>query len=104
MPWLIERLDECYESKPNLVPKLKRKPSEVLADNRLFHSIDPGERYVEHCVQELGEDIWLFATDYPHTGVAFPNGAQAAVDRPGLTESAKRKILAANAQRLFSRL
>ena len=104
LPWLIERLDESYESKPNLVPHLQRKPSEVLADGRLFHSIDPGERYIAHCVQELGEDIWLFATDYPHTGVAFPHGAQAAVDRPGLSESAKRKILGANAQRLFPRL
>ncbi|TMA82090.1 MAG: amidohydrolase [Deltaproteobacteria bacterium] len=104
MPWLIERLDESYESKPNLVPNLKRKPSDVLAEGRLFHSIDPGERYVAHCVQELGEDIWLFATDYPHIGVAFPDGAQAAVDRPGLTQSAKRKILGANAQRLFPRL
>jgi predicted TIM-barrel fold metal-dependent hydrolase len=104
VPWLIERLDECYESKANLVPNLKRRPSDVLAEGRLFHSIDPGERYIEHCVAELGEDIWLFATDYPHTGVAFPNGAQAAADRQGLSESAKRKILGANAQRLFPRL
>ena len=66
--------------------------------------MEPGERYIEHCVQELGEDIWLFATDYPHTGVVFPNGAQQAVDRPGLPESAKKKILGANAQRLFTRL
>jgi hypothetical protein len=104
VPWLIERLDECYESKPNLVPNLHRKPSEVVAEGRLFHSIDPGERYIEHCVEELGEDFWLFATDYPHSGVAFPNGAQAAVDRPRLTESAKKKILGANAQRMFPRL
>jgi predicted TIM-barrel fold metal-dependent hydrolase len=104
LPWMIERLDESYESKPNLAPNLKRKPSEILAGGRLFHSIDPGERYIEHCVEVLGEDIWLFATDYPHTGVAFPNGAQAAVDRPGLTQSAKKKILGANAQRLFTRL
>jgi len=86
------------------VPNLKRKPSEVLAEGQLFHSIDPGERYIAHCVKELGEDIWLFATDYPHTGVSFPNGAQAAVDRPELCESAKKKILGANAQRLFPAL
>ena len=103
-PWLIERLDDSYESRPNLTPNLKRRPSDVVAEGRLFHSVDPGERYIEHCVRELGEDIWLFATDYPHTGVAWPDGAQKAVDRPGLVESAKKKILGANAQRLFSRL
>lgn len=104
MPWLIERLDASYESRPNLAPNLKRKPSEVIAEGRLFHSVDPEERYLEHCVRELGEDIWLFATDYPHTGVVWPNGARVCVDRPGLGESAKKKILGANAQRLFGRL
>jgi predicted TIM-barrel fold metal-dependent hydrolase len=104
VPWFIEQLDDSYHSRPQLAPRLKRKPSEVLAEGRLFHSVDPGERYIEHCVQELGEDIWLFATDYPHTGVAFPNGAQITVERPGLTESAKKKILGANAQKLFTRV
>lgn len=104
MPWLIERLDESYDSRPQLTPNLKRKPSAVVAEGRLFHAIDPGERHIEHCVRELGEDIWLFATDYPHTGVAWPNGPKTAVDRPGLTASAQKKILGANAQRLFSRL
>jgi len=50
-----------------------------------------------------GEDIWLFATDYPHPGTTWPNAARAAIDRPGLAESAKRKILGANTQRLFAR-
>lgn len=104
MPWLVERLDDSYAGRANLVPQLKRKPSEVVAEGRLFHSIDADERYVEHCVQELGEDIWLFATDYPHPGPAWPHAARAAIDRPGLSESAKTKILGANAQRLFSRL
>ncbi len=104
MPWLIERLDESYQARPQLVPRLKRMPSEVLAEGRLFHAVDPGERSIEHCVKELGEDIWLFSTDYPHTGVAWPDGARRAADRPGLAESAKKKLLGANAQRLFSRL
>ena len=103
MPWLIERLDDGYASKPNLTPHLKRRPSEVLSEGRLFHSIDSGERYIEHCIEELGEDIWLFATDYPHPGTTWPHGARAAIDRPGLSESAKMKILGANAQRLFAR-
>ena len=103
MPWLIERLDNGYASKPNLTPHLKRRPSEVLSEGRLFHSIDSDERYIEHCIDELGEDIWLFATDYPHPGTTWPHGARAAIDRPGLSESAKMKILGANAQRLFAR-
>jgi predicted TIM-barrel fold metal-dependent hydrolase len=104
MPWLIERLDDGYASRPNLVPRLKRKPSEILSEGRLFHSVDTDERYIEHCVKELGEDIWLFATDYPHPGTTWPHGARQAVDRPGLSEGAKKKILGANARRLFTRI
>ncbi|MGH7847750.1 MAG: amidohydrolase family protein [Candidatus Binatia bacterium] len=104
MPWLIERLDDSYASKSNLAPNLKRKPSDVLVEGRLFHSIDPDERYIEHCVKELGENIWLFATDYPHPGTTWPQGARQAIDRPGLSEGAKKKILGANARRLFTRL
>jgi predicted TIM-barrel fold metal-dependent hydrolase len=104
MPWLVERLDDSYGSRPNLVPQLKRKPSEVLAEGRLFHSIDADERYIEHCIEELGEDFWLFATDYPHPGTTWPHAARSAIERPGLTAGAKKKILGANAQRLFSRL
>lgn len=103
MPWLIERLDDGYASKPNLTPRLKRKPSEVLSEGRLYHSFDSDERYIGHCIEELGDDIWLFATDYPHPGTTWPHGARAAIDRPGLSESAKKKLLGVNAQRLFAR-
>jgi predicted TIM-barrel fold metal-dependent hydrolase len=104
MPWLIEQLDGSYRSHPQLAPYLQRKPSEVLAEGRLFHAVDPGERYIEHCIQELGEDVWLFATDYPHTGSAWPHGVPDVADRPALSDSARAKILGANAQRLCPRL
>lgn len=104
MPWLIEQLDDSYRSRPQLAPHLQRLPSEVVAEGRLYHAVDPLERYIEHCVQELGEDIWLFSTDYPHTGTAWPNGVQRVAERPRLSDSAKRKILGANAQRLCPRL
>ncbi len=104
MPWLIEQLDDQYEGRQDLVPYLQRKPSEVLAGGQLFHAVDSGERYIEHCVQELGEDMWLFGTDYPHPGTVWPDGVPQIMDRPALSESAKRKILGANAVRLCPRL
>jgi len=104
MPWVIEQLDDGFASKSDQVPFLQRKPSEILGGGQLFHAVDPGERYVEHCVQELGEDIWLFATDYPHTGSPWPDGVQHIAERPNLAESAKVKILGANAQSLCPRL
>ncbi len=82
----------------------EQRARHTAAEGRLFHAVETGERYVDHCVAELGEDIWLFATDYPHTGSPWPHGVSDIIDRKGLSEDAKRKILGENALRLCPRL
>ncbi len=104
MPLAVDRLDTHYIMSPGHVPNLKRMPREVLAEGRYYHGFDTWERSMEFCVQELGEDMWLFATDWPHGDTAWPEGVQQVVNRPGLTEHAKRKILGENALRLCPRL
>jgi predicted TIM-barrel fold metal-dependent hydrolase len=59
---------------------------------------------LEHAVEDLGEDIWLFSTDYPHGGSCWPDGVPLVTEREGLTESAKIKILGANAARYLPSL
>jgi len=104
LPLALDRLDTHYIMSPGHVPNLKRLPREVLADGRYFHAIDTWERSLEFCVQELGEDIWLFASDWPHGDTAWPEAVEQVVKRPGLTDRAKRKILSENALRLCPRL
>jgi predicted TIM-barrel fold metal-dependent hydrolase len=104
MPWVIEQLDDGFESRPDLVPNLKRRPSEILASGQLFHAVEAGEKYLPLCIHELGEDVWLFATDYPHTGSPWPHGVTKIAQRDDLAETAKLKILGANAQRLCARI
>ncbi len=104
LPLALDRLDTHYLMSPGHVPKLKRLPREVLAEGRYFHAIDTWERSLEFCVQELGEDLWLFATDWPHGDTAWPESVHQVVNRPRLSESAKRKMLWENAMRLCPRL
>lgn len=104
MPWLVERLDDAYSPGSSMTPKLQRKPSEVVAEGRLYCSFDPGEEYLALAVQRLGEDIWLLGTDYPHQGSCFPYGVPRIVEIPELSESAKTKIIGANALRMCPRL
>ena len=104
MPWLIERLDDSYRPGSAMTPHLKRRPSEVVEEGRLFCALDSGEEYIEFCVEELGEQIWLFSTDYPHPGTSWPDGLPQVVERPGLAESAKLKLLGENAKRFCPRL
>jgi uncharacterized protein len=104
VPAALDRLDTHYLMSPGHVPNLKRMPREVLAEGRYFHGIDSWERSVEFCIEELGEDMWLFASDWPHGDTAWPESVEQTVDRPRLSESAKRKILGENARRLCPRL
>jgi predicted TIM-barrel fold metal-dependent hydrolase len=104
MPWLVEMLDAAYRPSSGMTPNLKRSPSEVIAEGRLFCSVETGEEHLEYAVETLGEDIWLFATDYPHQGSPWPDGVPQIVERTGLTESAKLKMLGGNALRLFARM
>ena len=103
VPWLLDMLDGSYASRAYLAPRLTRRPSEVWAQGRIFVSADPEERWVKHCVQELGDDAWLFTTDYPHTGSPWPDGV-AEVQAMDLADSTKTKILGDNALRLVPRL
>ncbi|MPZ14235.1 MAG: amidohydrolase family protein [Chloroflexi bacterium] len=102
LPWAIERLEGTPGSR--LTPFMKRTAADIAAGGQLFHSIEAGEDYLEYCVDALGEDIWLFATDYPHSGSPWPDGVPRVTGRSDLTERAKAKILGENAVRLCQRL
>ena len=104
MPWMIEKLDMAYGPNSRMAPKLTRKPSEIVAEGRLYCSIETEEEYLEHIVDTLGEDIWLFSTDYPHHGSPWPDGLPQITKRDGLSESAKVKMLGENALRFLPRL
>ena len=104
VPAALDRMDTHYLMSPGHVPNLKHMPREVIAEGRYFHGIDSWERSLEFRVEELGEDMWLFASDWPHGDSAWPEAVQQTVERPRLTESARRKILGENAMRLCPRL
>src|SRR5712691_597776 len=104
LPLAVERFDANFISSPHLVPNLQRLPSEIIAEGRYFHTVDSWERGIDYCVQELGEDIWLFSTDFPHKGTQWPDAVQQVVTRAGLSESAKRKMLCDNALKVCPRL
>jgi hypothetical protein len=104
MPWLVEKLDDGYKPGSAMHPLMKRTPSEVVASGQLYCSIEADEGQLEHAVEDLGEDIWLFTTDYPHPGTPWPDGVPMITERPGLTESAKIKMLGDNALRFLPRL
>ena len=105
MPWFVERLDDNFDSRPQMVPFLKRRPSDVIQEGRLFHAIDPLEQHASYAIEQLGEDHWLLGTDYPHAAsLPWPKDMDDFVERTDISAGAKRKIPADNAIRFAPRL
>jgi predicted TIM-barrel fold metal-dependent hydrolase len=103
MPWFIEKLDESYRPGGSATPNLRRRPSEIVRGGQVFCAIDPGEN-LKSCIEELGEELWLFSTDYPHPPASWPDDVSMVTGRSELSESAKMKILGENAVRFLPRL
>src|SRR5215510_8749286 len=93
-------LREHYERRAREVPKMKRAPQEYLSSGRIFVTCEADENTLECVVQLCGEDVILYASDYPHWDSHF-DAVQEIRNRQGLSESAKTKILNGNARRLF---
>lgn len=101
LPWLLKRLDERYEMRPEDAPLLTKKPSEYVERGRFFISCESEEAYLPFVVQTLGEDLLLYNSDYPHVEESYPRSIAAIREHRGLTEGQKRKILSQNAQTLL---
>jgi predicted TIM-barrel fold metal-dependent hydrolase len=104
LPAILDRFDSHYVLSPHHVPYLKHSPTQVVKGGRYFHGIDTWERTLEAVVDVVGEDVLIFATDWPHGDTAWPEAVQQVVEWPGLSDIAKKKILGENAMRLCPRL
>ncbi len=105
LPAILDRFDAHYVMSPGHTPYLNCLPSDVVKHSgRYFHGVDTWERTLGAVVQSVGEDVLLFATDWPHGDTAWPEGVQQVTEWPDLSDSAKRKLLGENATRLCPRL
>jgi predicted TIM-barrel fold metal-dependent hydrolase len=103
VPYMVEKLDDGYIPGSTGTPRLKRTASEIIADGNLFCSVEADEKHLPYAVESLGEDMWLFSTDYPHNGSPWPNGVPMIEEMP-MPESAKIKLLGENGVRFLPRL
>jgi hypothetical protein len=102
VPFLMQRLDNEYLMRSNECPSLKAKPSEYM--RKMFYSVQPMEKPDDLGVLETtfrmisAETQLMYSSDYPHWDFDLPS---VIYDLPFLSETAKRRILGGNAQRVF---
>ena len=85
-------------------PQLKGKPSEYVTSGRYFQSIEipEGQQLTNAVIEMIGEDVLMYASDYPHGESHFPESVGLVLDWK-MPQARKRKLFWDNAVRLYAR-
>jgi aminocarboxymuconate-semialdehyde decarboxylase len=95
---LLERLDHGFHLFHECREHITQLPSVFARKNLYYDTCSFSKRFIEMAVGEIGEDRFLFGTDYPYI-VADPSYIEAL----GLSDDQKEKIFSGNAERLFAK-
>jgi aminocarboxymuconate-semialdehyde decarboxylase len=97
LPYLVSRMDQCYDNIPACREKIAHRPSEYLpkicADAVVF-----APEVLALCVKVFGADNVMYGSDYPHTIGDMP-GCLGRVN--ALPVRARDKVRGRNARRVF---
>jgi predicted TIM-barrel fold metal-dependent hydrolase len=101
VPYWMDRMDEEWEKRRSEAPLLKKKPSQYLTGGTWFYATEPEESTLPYCLEKVGDDVILFASDYPHWDGGFPYMTAKLNGRQDLSAKQKEKIMRDNAARLY---
>ena len=65
-----------------------------MAGGNWFYAAEPEEATLPFVLDRVGEDVILFASDYPHWDGNFPYMVSTLKERKDISEAAKLKFLA----------
>ena len=103
LPYWMERMDEEWEKRGKVeAPLCTRKPSEYLTGGRIYYGCEPEERMIGFVVNEVGSETLMYASDYPHWDMSWPDSAALLWRREDVSLEAKKNILADNARRFYN--
>jgi predicted TIM-barrel fold metal-dependent hydrolase len=104
LPFWMMRLDEHANTIRAALPELKMKPSEYVMSGRYFQSIEvpEGEPLTNAVADLVGDDVLMYASDYPHGESHFPETVRMALAWK-MGEERRRKLMWNNAVRLYAR-
>ena len=102
LPFWARRMNEQAGYVGGVAP-LKHAPSEYLTSGRFFCSIEwhEGEDMFNYVTSFLGDDVLMYASDYPHGECQFPNSVDNVLRWSSLKPDTQRKLLWDNARRFY---
>ena len=103
LPFWTRRLDEHAEMVRNALPDLKQKPSEYVTSGRYFQSIEmsEGPEMTRSVTELIGDNILMFASDYPHGESWFPESTKTVLAWDMVEGAPMKKLMWDNAARLY---
>ena len=102
-PYFIDRLHEHYEKRGSWIPDgWKRDPREYLERGQIYLTCEPDEPMLAAVLDDLGTDVVMYASDYPHWDSDFPDSTRPLRERADLSEEARAKLLGENARRFYA--
>jgi aminocarboxymuconate-semialdehyde decarboxylase len=97
LPYLIARMDQCFDNIPACREKIDARPSTYLS--RIYaDAVVFAPEALALCVKAFGADNVLYGSDYPHTIGDMP-GCLARVN--ALHDAQRDKVRGQNARRIF---
>jgi len=104
VPFLFGRMDRSYRARkrPAYTGGALLLPSRYLEQRRIHFSVDPGEAGIAEAMGVLGDDVLLFASDFPHE--VNTDGCRAEIGEllAAIPAGSIEKILAGNARRFYA--
>lgn len=101
VPYWLQRMEQHWNYSGNAEHEyLTRRPTDYFKSN-FFVAFRGDEPTMKAAVELVGDDNFLWDTDYPHPDGTFPWGLEAMVKQP-IAETSKRKMLWDNAARAFA--
>ncbi len=102
LPFWAKRMDEQAVYVGGTAP-LKHAPSEYMTSGRFFCTIErhEGEDLFNHVTSVLGDDVLMWASDYPHSECQFPDSIDNVLKWSSIKPDTKRKLLWDNAARFY---
>jgi predicted TIM-barrel fold metal-dependent hydrolase len=104
LPFWMARIDEHAETIRSEISDLKMKPSEYVLSGRYFQSIEipEGVKLTNGVIDLLGEDVLMYASDYPHGESHFPESVDTVLEWD-MAHARKQKLFWDNAIRYYAR-
>jgi predicted TIM-barrel fold metal-dependent hydrolase len=102
LPFWARRMDEQAAYVGGVAP-LQHAPSEYLTSGRFFCTIErhEGEDLFNFVTGVLGDDVLMYASDYPHSECQFPDSVDNILRWSSLKPDTRRKLLWDNAARFY---